>query len=75
MHRQQLLRFEPTRTNGEYVQQVRLAAQAPPALHAVFQEFTALFERKWYGDRACDAAEFREARKVAEEIQALVREM
>ena len=74
LHRQQLLRFEPTRTNGEYVQQVRLAPQAPPSLHAVFQEFTALFERKWYGDRAADPAEFRAARKLAEEIQTQVRE-
>ena len=75
LHRRQLLRFEPTRTNGEYVQQVRLAPQAPPALHAVFGEFTRLFERKWYGDRACEAAEFRAARKLAEEIQAVVREI
>ncbi len=75
LHRRQLLRFEATRTNGEYVQQVRLAAQAPPALHAAFADFTSFFERKWYGDRACDAAEFREARKMAEEIQALVREI
>ena len=75
LHRRQLLRFEPTRTNGEYVQQVRLAAQAPAALHAAFQEFTALFERKWYGDRACDAAEFGAARRVAGQIQSLVDEM
>ena len=75
LHRRQLLRFEATRTNGEYVQQVRLAAQAPPELHALFADFTSLFERKWYGDRACDAAEFRAARKLAEEIQAAVREM
>jgi len=75
LHRQQLLRFEPTRTNGEYLQEVRLAPQAPAELHEVFREFTALFERKWYGDRACDAAEFRACRKLAEEMQTLVREM
>ena len=75
LHRQQLLRFEATRTNGEYVQQVRLAQNAPPALHTVFQEFTSLFERKWYGDRTCDGPEFRAARGLAEEIQTLVREM
>ena len=61
LHGRQLLRFEPTRTNGEYVQQVRLAPQAPPALHAVFEEFTTFFERKWYGDPSCDAAEYRTA--------------
>ena len=75
LHRQQLLRFEPTRTNGEYIQQVRLAPQAPAELHNIFKEFTALFERKWYGDRECDAAEFRACRKLAEEMQTLVREM
>jgi Domain of unknown function (DUF4129) len=75
LHRRQLLRFEPMRTNGEYIQQVRLAPQAPAALHTVFQQFTNLFERKWYGDRACDAAEFGACRKLAEEIQSEVREM
>ncbi len=75
LHRRQLLRFEPTRTNGEYLQQVRLAPQAPAELHVAFGEFTDLFERKWYGDRACDAAEFRECRKLGEEMQTLVREM
>ena len=75
LHRQQLLRFEPTRTNGEYLQQVRLAPQAPAELHAAFGEFTALFERKWYGDRACDAMEYGVCRKLAEAMQTLVREM
>jgi hypothetical protein len=72
LHRQQLLRFEPTRTNGEYLQQVRLAPQAPAEMHAVFEEFTALFERKWYGDRACEAPEYHACRKLAEEMQRLV---
>jgi hypothetical protein len=74
LHRRQLLRYEATRTNGEYIQQVRLAPQAPAALHAVFQEFTSLFERKWYGDRACEPAEFRAARELAEQIQTQVRD-
>ena len=52
LHRQHLLRYEPTRTNGEYVLQVRLAPQAPPELHAVFEGLTGLFEGKWYGERA-----------------------
>jgi hypothetical protein len=75
LHRRQLLRFEATRTNGEYLQQVRLAPQAPAELHTAFGEFTALFERKWYGDRACDATEFHAGRKLAEEMQTLVHEM
>ena len=75
LHRRQLLRFEPTRTNGEYIRQVRLAPAAPPPLHRVFQDFTNFFELKWYGDRACDGAEYRAVRKLAEEIEALVREV
>jgi hypothetical protein len=71
LHRQHLLRYEPTRTNGEYVQQVRLAAQAPAELHAPFEGLTALFEVKWYGERACTADEFDECRRLAEEIRAL----
>jgi hypothetical protein len=72
LNRRGVLRCEPTRTNGEYVQQVRLQPQAPSELHVVFEEFTGLFERKWYGDRACEAEEFRAARRLAEEVQRLV---
>src|SRR5205085_8920680 len=50
LHHRHLLRCEPTRTNGEYVRQVRLAPEAPPGLHAPFEELTALFELKWYGE-------------------------
>ena len=73
MHRRQLLRYESTRTNGEYVQEVRLAPQAPTALREPFERLTDLFERKWYGDRGCEPAEFREGHGLAEEIQGLVR--
>jgi hypothetical protein len=71
LHRQQLLRYETTRTNGEYVQQVRLAPQAPEELHPVFERLTALFELKWYGERACDAAEYGAGRQLAEDVRDL----
>jgi len=72
LHQRHLVRCEPTRTNGEYVRQVRLAPEAPPGLHAPFEELTALFERKWYGDGACDAAEYAECRRLAEDVRGRV---
>jgi hypothetical protein len=72
LHRQRLIRFEPTRTNGEYVCQVQLAEQAPPALHAPFEQLTNLFEAQWYGERPCESGDYRASRTLAEEIQQLV---
>jgi hypothetical protein len=69
LDRKHLLRYEPTRTNGEYVRQVRLSEQAPPALHDPFEQLTALFETKWYGDRACEAADYRAAAGLAGEVR------
>jgi hypothetical protein len=69
LHRQNLLHYEPMRTNGEYVQQIRLAPQAPPNLHAAFEGLTGLFDLKWYGDQACDAAEYGRCRALVEDIQ------
>jgi hypothetical protein len=71
LHRRQLIRFETTRTNGEYVEQVRLAAQAPRDLHEPFERLTALFEGKWYGDRSCGPEEFRAGRALGEQIEGL----
>jgi hypothetical protein len=73
LHRKQLLRYESTRTNGEYVQEVRLSPQAPTELREPFERLTDLFERKWYGDRGCEPAEFQDGRGLAEEIQGIVR--
>lgn len=69
LHRKHLLRVEPTRTNGEYAQQLRRAPEAPPDLHVPFEQLTGLFEVKWYGERACAAAEYAACRGLAEEIQ------
>ncbi|HEY7310713.1 MAG TPA: DUF4129 domain-containing protein [Gemmataceae bacterium] len=69
LHRQQFIRFEATRTNGEYVRQVHLSEIAPPELHEPFHELTDLFEAKWYGERACESADYRACHKLAEEIQ------
>jgi hypothetical protein len=69
LDRKRLLRYEAMRTNGEYVRQLRLAEQAPPDLHAVFERLTALFEGKWYGDRPCEADEFGACKALAREVR------
>jgi hypothetical protein len=68
LHRDGLIRWEPMRTNGEYVDQVRRAA-APAGAAAAFERLTALFERLWYGERGCDAAGYAEGRGLADEVR------
>jgi hypothetical protein len=72
LHQRHLVRCEPMRTNGEYVRQVHLAPEASPGLHAPFEELTALFELKWYGERACDGADFAACRRLAEDVRGRV---
>ncbi len=69
LHRQRLIRFEPTRTNGEYVRQVRLSEQAPPELHPLFEQLTHQFETAWYGERPCESGEYHACHALAEEMQ------
>jgi hypothetical protein len=73
LHHQHLLSYEPTRTNGEYVRQVRLAEGAPPDLHVPFEHLTTLFEARWYGEGACAAGDYAACRALAEEIQSRAR--
>jgi hypothetical protein len=73
LHRQHFIRFEPTRTNGEYVRQVHLSEQAPAELHEPFLELTQLFEMKWYGERACESGDYRTCHALAEQVQKLAR--
>jgi hypothetical protein len=69
LHRRHFIRFEPTRTNGEYVHQVRLSEQAPPELHEPFQRLTNLFETAWYGEHPCAAEDYRACRMLAGAVQ------
>jgi hypothetical protein len=71
LHQKQFIRFEPTRTNGEYVRQVRLSEQAPPELHEPFEQLTRRFETAWYGDRPCDSIDYQSCRDLALEAQRL----
>jgi hypothetical protein len=73
LHRSHLIRYEKTRTNGEYVRQVRLAPEAPANVHACFHQLTRRFDVKWYGDRACDEREYDDCRALAEQLRAEVK--
>jgi hypothetical protein len=69
LHRSGLIRYEKTRTNGEYLRQVRRAAEAPPGVHPAFASLTGMFDQKWYGDRACDDREYGACRELAEQVR------
>jgi hypothetical protein len=69
LHRANLIRYERTRTNGEYVRQVRLATEAPASLHDPFRQLTTLFDGKWYGERTCDGQDYNACRALAETIR------
>jgi hypothetical protein len=71
LHGHGLLRYETTRTNGEYVRQVRLAPQAPPGLAEPFAQLTREFEALWYGGRDAAAGEFQTCLSLAETARAL----
>jgi hypothetical protein len=73
LHRQGLLRYEPTRTNGEYVRQVRLAAEADPELPGPFERLTGRFEAHCYGGMPCGAGEYGACRALAEAIRKIVK--
>jgi hypothetical protein len=69
LDRRRLLRYEPTRTNGEYVRQVRLADNSPEELHLPFETLTALFESRWYGGVPCAAGDFQNGEHLAGDVR------
>jgi hypothetical protein len=72
LHRASLIRYEATRTNGEYVDQLQGNAESPDEVHEPFRRLTGLFELKWYGERACRAEDYHDCRGLAERIRGLV---
>jgi hypothetical protein len=64
LHRANRIRFEPTRTNGEYLDQLR----SYPNLQDSFRALTGIFEIKWYGERACLSEDYSTCRELAETI-------
>jgi hypothetical protein len=71
LHGQRLLRYETTRTNGEYVRQVRLAAQAPAGLAEPFALLTRQFEVLWYGGTTALADDYQSCLDLAGQVRAL----
>jgi hypothetical protein len=71
LHQASLIRYERTRTNGEYADQLR--RKAVP-VHRPFLSLTGLFEVKWYGERSCQAGDYQACRGLAETIQTGVRQ-
>jgi hypothetical protein len=65
LHRANLIRYERTRTNHEYARQLR----PQPEVHKPFKGLTSLFELKWYGERACQPADYDSCRGFAVNIQ------
>jgi len=66
LHRASLIRYGPTRTNGEYLDQLR---RAQPVLQPPFSRLTGLFELKWFGERSCRPDDYSACRELAEEIR------
>lgn len=65
LHRSNLIRFEPTRTNGEYLDQLR----SHKPLQDSFRDLTGIFELKWYGQRTCQPEDWVSCRFLAEAIR------
>jgi hypothetical protein len=65
LHRSGLIRCAPMRTNGEYVRQVRSKEE----VYRPFRGLTGLFEVKWYGERACQPADYDTCRRLAESVR------
>jgi hypothetical protein len=69
LDRRRLLRYERTRTNGEYLRQLRRAEQAPAGLTPAFEQLTNLFEQSWYGAGSCTATGYRDGERLAAEVR------
>jgi hypothetical protein len=65
LHRSNRIRYEPTRTNGEYMDQLR--SYGP--LQESFRGLTGIFELKWYGERNCGSEDFASCRQLADAIR------
>jgi hypothetical protein len=68
LHRADLIRYDPTRTNGEYLRQLR-AADGAGAVVEPFGRLTLLFEQKWYGERTCAADDYDSCVELASQVR------
>jgi hypothetical protein len=65
LHRADLIRYSQTRTNGEYLAQVRPRTE----VYLPFEGLTDLFELKWYGEKSCQSDDYQSCRQLAEQVR------
>jgi len=70
LHRADLIRYEKTRTNGEYLRQLG-TAEGRGGLVEPFRRLTRLVEQKWYGERACAADDYDSCLELASELRSV----
>ncbi len=68
LHRADLIRYEKTRTNGEYLRQLG-SGEEHGGLVKPFRRLTRLFEQKWYGERTCAADDYDSCLALASELR------
>jgi hypothetical protein len=68
LHEAGLIRYERTRTNGEYLGELRRADRADEMV-VPFGGLTRLFELKWYGERDCRPDDYAEGRDLAAQLR------
>jgi len=69
LHRADVIRYAQTRTNREYLDQVRRRG----AVYPPFEGLTEVFELKWYGEKSCQAADYQDCRQLAEQVREGIR--
>lgn len=74
LHEGHLIRYEATRTNNEYLSQLRAQDDATPLVEP-FGRLTGLFERTWYGERRCAAEDYEVGHDLCAQLRASVREI
>jgi hypothetical protein len=60
-----LLHYEKSRTNGEYLRELRRCERALDTLHGPFEDLARRFDEAWYGGRPCGAGEYAACRDLA----------
>jgi hypothetical protein len=68
LHRADLIRYAPTRTNGDYVDEVRERTE----IYMPFRGLTGVFEVKWYGEKSCQPDDYQTCRRLAEQVRGAV---
>jgi hypothetical protein len=68
LDRGRLIEFDSSKTNGQYIR----AMPRGPA-RALFSDFTAIFDRTWYGHEPATSEDYAACRRLAEQIGDVVR--